>query len=235
MWVKKRGSLGKRYTSGKNRNPWVLLWGLTIRDRKSAISIGYVTWASAEALNENWCRSLQGAIEPRWYIKSFCLSRFNKVLWWDYRAQGQGWRWNSHWCGACTSSLEKRNWTRMLNGRSRQTDGRRSFTFRKQNSYLSDINRGRDFINSSIAYQRRARTISLKTFSSITSLQLTVIHRLAYVCSDRWVWSPHIQVSFYRNPRVKDKGSGLWVWRLWGWRGLCLVLIRPQNGAGACI
>lgn len=63
--MKKRGSLGKRYTSRKNRNPWVLLWGLSIRDRKSAISGGYVTWVSAEALKENWCRSLQRAIEPR--------------------------------------------------------------------------------------------------------------------------------------------------------------------------
>lgn len=206
MWVKKRGSLGKRYASGKKRNPWVLLWGLTIRYRKSAISGGYVTWVSA--LNENWCTSLQRAIEPSWYIKSFCLSRFSKVLWWNYRAQGQGWSWNSHWWGACTSSLEKSNWTSMLNGRSRQTDGRRSFTFREQNSYLSDRNRGRDFINSSIAKHSQSQTISLKTLSSITSLQLTVIHHLAYMCCDRGVWSPHIQASFYRNPRVKEEWIG---------------------------
>lgn len=134
-WGNKRGSLGKSYASGKNRNPW----DLTVSDRKPATSGADVTWVSAaEAVSENGCRSLQGEIEPRWY-KSFCLSRFSKVLWWNYRVQGQGWNCNSHWCGACSRGLEKGHGPSVLNGRSRQTDGRR-LTFRKQNSYLSDMN-----------------------------------------------------------------------------------------------
>lgn len=83
-WGNKRGSLGKSYASRKNRNPW----DLTVSDRKPATSGADVTWVSAaEAVSENGCRSLQGEIEPRWY-KSFCLSRFSKVLWWNYRVQG---------------------------------------------------------------------------------------------------------------------------------------------------
>lgn len=134
-WGNKRSSLGKSYASRINRNAG----DLSVRDRKPATSAADVTRVSAaEALSENGRGSLQGEIEPRWH-KSFCLSRFSKVLGWDCRAQGQGGNCNGHWCGACSCGLEKGHGPSVLDGRSRQMDGRR-LTLRKQNSYLSNMN-----------------------------------------------------------------------------------------------
>lgn len=150
MRMRKRCNLGKKYTSGISRNPWVLLWELAIRDRKSVISVCCGTWTSTGEINNDWCWSLQKAIGSRWYITSFSLSRLSKVLWCNYRAQRQGWSWNCYWSGACNSRSEKINWTWTLNRRSWQPGGRRSFTFRKERNYLSDASKGRDFINSDI-------------------------------------------------------------------------------------
>lgn len=151
MRMRKRGNLRKKYTSRISRNPWVLLWELTIRGRKSVISACCAIRASTREINNNWCWSFQKAIGSRWYITSFSLSRLSKVLWCNYRAQRQSWSWNCHWSGACNSRSEKINWTWTLNRRSWQPGGRRRFTFRKESNYLSDTCKGRDFINSDIA------------------------------------------------------------------------------------
>ena len=149
--MRKRGNLRKKYTSRISRNPWVLLWELTIRGRKSVISACCAIWTSTGEINNNWCWSFQKAIGSRWYITSFSVSRLSKVLWCNYRAQRQSWSWNCHWSGACNSRSEKINWTWTLNRRSWQPGGRRRFTFRKESNYLSDTYKGRDFINSDIA------------------------------------------------------------------------------------